>query len=140
VELGMKFTAAVNGQVTGVRFYKGSNNTGTHTGRLWTSTGSVLASGTFSGESASGWQTMTFGTPVSVTAGTTYVVSYHAPAGNYSYTSAYFANARNIYPLTGLAGAGNGGNGVYRYGPAGTFPTYSWNNTNYWVDVVFTAS
>ncbi len=140
VELGLKFTASVNGQVTGVRFYKGSNNTGTHTGRLWTSAGVELASGTFAGESASGWQTLTFNTPVSVTAGTMYVVSYHAPAGNYSYSGGYFANARSIYPLTGLAGQGNGGNGVYRYGAAGTFPAYSWNNTNYWVDVVFTAS
>ena len=32
----------------------------------------------------------------------------------------------------------NGGDGVYVYGSGGTFPTGSYNATNYWVDVVFT--
>src|SRR4051794_39968894 len=35
VELGMKFRADQAGFVTGVRFYKGTGNTGTHTGSLW---------------------------------------------------------------------------------------------------------
>src|SRR5690349_7365897 len=39
VELGMKFRADQAGSVTGVRFYKGAANTGTHTGSLWTTTG-----------------------------------------------------------------------------------------------------
>jgi hypothetical protein len=29
---------------------------------------------------------------------------------------------------------------VYAYGPNGTFPSSSYQNANYWVDVVFTAS
>ena len=36
VELGVKFRADVNGYITGIRFYKGSTNTGTHVGSLWT--------------------------------------------------------------------------------------------------------
>ena len=36
VELGVKFTAEVDGQIAGVRFYKGPRNVGTHTGSLWT--------------------------------------------------------------------------------------------------------
>ena len=58
----------------GVRFYKYSDNTGTHIGSLWCSAGTLLATGTFSDESASGWQELDFSSPVPITAGTTYVV------------------------------------------------------------------
>ena len=50
VELGVKFRADVAGSITGVRFYKGTGNTGTHVGHLWTSTGTLLATATFTGE------------------------------------------------------------------------------------------
>src|SRR4051812_28363419 len=43
VEVGMKFRADQAGFVTGVRFYKGTSNTGTHTGSLWSSAGTPLA-------------------------------------------------------------------------------------------------
>ena len=39
VELGVKFVPAADGYISGIRFYKGTGNTGTHTGTLWTSTG-----------------------------------------------------------------------------------------------------
>jgi hypothetical protein len=67
----VKFRADSNGFVTGLRFYKGPQNTGSHVGHLWTSTGTLLASVTFTGESASGWQQVTLPTPVAVTANTT---------------------------------------------------------------------
>src|SRR5207248_2675429 len=58
VELGMKFTVDVDGFITGVKFYKGTNlNGGAHTASIWTSTGTRLATATFSAESATGWQT-----------------------------------------------------------------------------------
>ncbi len=135
VELGVRFTPDVNGTVTGVRFYKGTGNTGTHTGTLWSSAGTQLATGTFAGESATGWQTLTFTTPVSVTAGQTYTASYHAPVGRYAYTSAYFGSQLDRAPLHALA-AFDGGNGVYVYG-ARAFPSSTYNATNYWVDAVF---
>src|SRR5689334_333145 len=77
VELGMKFRASADGYITGVRFYKGATNTGAHVGNLWTSTGTRLATATFTNETASGWQEVNFATPVQITADTTYVVSYH---------------------------------------------------------------
>ncbi|MFP5388842.1 MAG: N,N-dimethylformamidase beta subunit family domain-containing protein, partial [Thermoleophilia bacterium] len=43
VELGVKFRSDVPGQITGIRFYKATANTGTHVGSLWTSTGTLLA-------------------------------------------------------------------------------------------------
>ncbi|WP_255769406.1 DUF4082 domain-containing protein [Pseudarthrobacter sulfonivorans] len=139
VELGMKFRADVAGTVTGVRFYKGSSNTGTHTGHLWSSTGSLLASVTFAGETASGWQQADFSTPVSIAANTTYTVSYQAPNGHYAANSGFFGNSADMAPLHGLASGIDGPNGVFRYGASG-FPTDSYNNTNYWVDVVFSTT
>src|SRR6185437_4035642 len=64
VELGMKFQSSTAGWVTGVSFYKGSSNTGTHVGHLWSSTGQLLATVTFTNETASGWQTASFSNPV----------------------------------------------------------------------------
>src|SRR6185503_20866146 len=63
VEVGVKFTSDVAGYVKGVRFYKGPGNTGAHIGSLWSVGGTLLTSGTFSGESASGWQQLNFATP-----------------------------------------------------------------------------
>jgi hypothetical protein len=60
VELGVKFTASQAGTITGVRFYKSAKNTGTHVGSLWSSNGTLLAQATFTNESASGWQTVSF--------------------------------------------------------------------------------
>ena len=132
VELGVKFVPQVDGHITGVRFYKSASNTGTHVGNLWSSGGSRLATVTFSGETASGWQTASFATPVRVTGGTSYVMSYLAPNGHYSVTSGFFSSSWANGPLSAPAGA----NGVYRYG-ASAFPTGSYGSTNYWVDPVF---
>jgi hypothetical protein len=134
VNLGMKFVTSQSGSITGVRYYKGAGDTGTHTGSLWTSTGTLLASATFTNETSSGWQTVTFSSPVTVTAGTTYVASYHSN-GHYTSTGGYFSTAHTTGPLTAPAS----GNGLYAYGNGNLFPTASYGSTNYWVDVVFSA-
>jgi hypothetical protein len=138
VELGVKFKSDVNGSITGIRFYKGTGNTGTHVGSLWSATGTKLASVTFTGESASGWQQATFATSVAITAGTVYVASYFAPVGHYSGDGAYFASGVDNAPLHALKDGTSGGNGVYAYAGASTFPSNTYNSANYWVDVVFT--
>ncbi|MDR7309239.1 hypothetical protein J2S40_000297 [Nocardioides luteus] len=133
VELGTAFTSSVAGTVTAIRFYKGTGNTGTHTGSLWSSSGQRLATVTFTGETSSGWQTATLPTPVAITPGTTYVVSYYAPKGHYAATPSGLGQARSVGPLTAPGGA----NGRYRYGTGGGFPDRAWNSTNYFVDVRF---
>jgi len=139
VDLGVKFQATVNGRITGVRFYKGSGNTGTHTGRLWTSTGTLLGTATFAGETATGWQQANFPAPgIVISANTTYVVSYRAPQGHYAFDPQYFSSAYTNVPLRALADSEQGGNGVYRYGSTSGFPTQTFQAGNYWVDVVFT--
>src|SRR6185312_7873108 len=84
-----------------------------------------------------GWQQVNFSTPVAITAGTTYIASYLAPAGHYAYNLSYFASSGvNNGVLHALSNTAAGGNGVYRYGSGG-FPSQTFNATNYWVDVVF---
>jgi methionine-rich copper-binding protein CopC len=140
-EVGTKFRSDVAGQVTAIRFYKQSGNTGTHVGHLWTGTGQLLASVTFTGESATGWQQANLSAPVSLTAGVTYVVSYFAPNGRYSADTEYFATTgRDATPLHALRDGADGPNGVYGYFSAGGFPTQAWRSANYWVDVVFSTS
>jgi hypothetical protein len=139
VELGVKFTADTSGLVTGARFYKAAANTGTHTATLWNAAGTALATATFTGESASGWQTVSFPSPVAISAGTTYVISYHTTAGHYSYNGQAFATQYDNAPLHAPSNAASGGNGVFAYGPT-SFPNQSFNAGNYWVDVNFTAS
>jgi hypothetical protein len=138
LELGMKFQSAQSGYVTGVRFYKGTGNTGTHTGTLWSATGTKLASGTFTNETATGWQSMTFARSVPIQADTTYVVSYHAPVGHYAGDSGYFTNGPAVLqPMTGMQSTTDSPNGVFSVGATTTFPTDTFGNTNYWVDATF---
>jgi hypothetical protein len=131
-EVGVKFTPSTSGSVVGVRFYKGDGNTGPHTGSLWTGTGTLLARVTFPNETSTGWQTAHFDTPVSVAAGSTYVVSYYAPFGHYAADAGAFSSPFVNEPLT----APSGGNGVYRYG-SDAFPSSSYQSSNYWVDPLF---
>jgi Domain of unknown function (DUF4082)/Bacterial Ig-like domain/Bacterial Ig domain len=141
IEVGVKFRTDLAGFITGVRFYKGATNTGTHTGNLWSSTGQLLASATFSAETASGWQQVNFPTPVAVTANTVYVASYFAPNGNYAGDNNFFTAAGiDNGPVHLLRSGVSGGNGVYQYGSASSFPSQSYLDTNYWVDVVFTTT
>jgi hypothetical protein len=140
VELGVKFTASSSGTITGIRFYKGPQNTGTHVGSLWTTTGTLLATGTFTGETASGWQDMTFSSPVTINANTTYIASYHTNTGFYSANSNYFASTYSNAPLTAPSSSSSGGNGVFIYSATSAFPTRNFNATNYWVDVDFLPS
>ena len=134
VELGVKFGSDVAGTVTGIRFYKGTANTGTHVGNLWSGDGVLLASATFTNETASGWQEVNFATPVPITANTVYVASYHAPNGGFALDRGYFATSGfqvTADPLYALSDGESGGNGVFRYG-AGEFPASTYAASNYW--------
>ncbi|WP_409334744.1 DUF4082 domain-containing protein [Bradyrhizobium neotropicale] len=136
VELGVRFQASVAGTVTGVRFYKSSQDTGTHTGELWSSTGVKLATVTFTNETASGWQSATFSSPITLTPGQIYTVSYHTNTGHYSNTNNFFTSDVVNGPLTAPAS----GNGVFAYGSTSLFPTSTFQATNFWVDVMFNPS
>ena len=137
IELGMRFRPMVNGTVMGARFWSGSGNTGTHTGHLWSAAGASLATATFPADTAAGWREVMFPSPVAVTAGTTYVVSYHSSDGWYSESDPFFISAFASGPLRALADTEDGSNGLFVYSATPKFPNLTFESSNYWVDVVF---
>ena len=138
IELGVSFKSDVNGYISGVRFYKSTNNAGTHVGNLWSSTGTLLATATFTNETASGWQQVNFSNPVAITANTVYVASYHCTGGHYSVNGGAFATSGvDSSPLHALANTSGTPDGPFAYGSTSQFPKNTYNSANYWVDVAF---
>src|SRR5690348_8051014 len=135
LELGVAVKSDTAGSITAIRFYKSSANTGTHVGHLWSLSGALLGSATFTGESASGWQQANFSAPITIAANTVYVASYQSSVGHWSVDWSYFASSGvNNPPLHAVQDATGTPDGVW--GTAGTFPANT-NASNYWVDVVF---
>jgi Domain of unknown function (DUF4082) len=134
VEIGERFVSSLPGQITALSFYKFSGNTGVHVGNLWSSSGDLLASITYTNETASGWQTQNLSSPVSILADTVYTVSYHTNVGYEALDQNYFSKA---YSLPPFSVAINGG--AYSYGSSSSYPVVS-DATNYYADVVFAPS
>jgi hypothetical protein len=131
-ELGTKFVLDSPATLASIRFWKDAKETGSHTARLWSSTGTLLATLPVTGETpGGGWQQANFATPVALSANTVYIVSVNA--------NAFFSTTRSglATPLTsGIArSAADIKNGVYG-ASAGLFPASSFSSTNYFVDVV----
>ena len=133
-ELGTLLQANMAGQITAVRFWKDSQESGTHTGHIWSSTGTLLASVAFVNETASGWQLQTLTSPVTIRANTTYVVSVNT--GNTYYVATNYGLSSQV--VNGNLSSVVGNNGVY--GSPATFPTNSWETSNYFRDVVFSVA
>ena len=138
IEVGVKFESAVAGYITGIRFYKGSDNTGTHVGHLWDAQGDLLATATFTDESDSGWQQVNFSSPVAIQPKHfLHTPSYYSPNGTFAIDGGFFATSETVNgELRALSSPESGGNGVFVEGTSG-FPTVTVNSANYWVDVVF---
>src|SRR5947209_2725343 len=138
VELGTRVSAGVTGRIVGLRFYKVATDHGRHVGHLWSPTGRLLASVTFTHETRSGWQTAHFARPVSIHPHLLYTASYHSSTGTAPMSRFYFA--RSAHHSTGtLLTAPAGRNGVYTPTHSG-YPTHSRNSTNYWIDALFVPS
>jgi hypothetical protein len=132
VELGVQFKVAEPGAMLGLRYYKSAANSGVHTGTVWSSNGVKLATATFDGESSTGWQDVYFTTPITAKVGTVYVASYHTNTGYYAAQTKVFGSGRTIgnRMVTGLMG-------TYHYGRTSSFPTDIWQNSAYYIDVLF---
>jgi hypothetical protein len=137
ISVGTRFRSSVNGFVTGLRFYKGPGNEGTHLGQLWSSSGTLIAEATYTNETASGWQQVNLQTPVAITAGVDYIVTYHSSLGYYSSTANFFTGDLVNGPLTAPADANGQGNGLFQYSATPVFPTQTSQQRNYFVDLVF---
>lgn len=130
IELGLQFQVATSGYATGVRFFKAPANTGTHTGYIKNNSQTVLGSIVFTDESATGWQTAYLASPIALTAGVDYYVSYMAPNGDYSYTTPYFdtyVNPPGMTVVQSVFSANSNANNA----DLGNF-----SSVNYWVDVL----
>ncbi len=130
-ELGMKFQTSDSGTVTGIKYYKASGESGSHTGRIWSVSGTVLASVAFNNESSSGWQEASLSTPLSIRAKTTYVVTVNS-------NTAYGASIQGLGQMItngSLSSIADSANGVY--GSIGVYPTSTYKNSNYFRDIEF---
>jgi len=123
-----QFSSSQAGTIQAIRFYKAAGETGTHVGRIWDdATGAQLAAVTFTGETASGWQTQSLTTPLSIIANKLYRVSYNfnnnlakTPSGLQTPISNGVLTAKSSFYTT----------------PIGTFPTTG-SISNFFADVVF---
>jgi hypothetical protein len=129
-ELGVKIKVSSASDLTAIKFYKSPSETGSHVGRIWSSSGALIASVPFASETASGWQSQTLSTPLTLTPGATYTVSV---GFNAYFVSTLDGLATGIVngPLSSIVGS----NGVFA-NVAGVFPTGSYRNSNYFIDAV----
>jgi hypothetical protein len=126
VTLGMRFTASVDGSVGGVRFYRSSAPPASAIGLLYDDSGTELARATF-GTLTTGWNAVTFTTPVAVTAGAVYRVAY--------WTSSSYVLSTGLFPLTNDKLTASGG--CYMYGATPAAPTNT-STGAYFADPTFT--
>ena len=158
VELGMRFSVDRSGSVTELKYWRGSGDatdTDVREGHLWRADGTLIATAVFTSVlGQAGWQVATLSSPVTLTAGQQYVVSYRTD-DNYVSTSDFFVEANDVafdgldnnsfWGLGGIVRAvqdGSGGtNGVFYYGSgAAVMPSQSFSGANYWVDITFAPS
>jgi hypothetical protein len=137
VEVGVKIRSNVNGTITAIRFYRGTGNSSGYKARLWSSSGTLLGEAFVTDGRIPGWQEALLPSPVAVTAGTTYVASYFTSNGQFARDPGGLTSAITSGNLTAPSSASAGGNGVFAYGGGG-FPSSTYKETNYWVDVRFT--
>ena len=130
-EMGVKVQVLSALQLTAIRFYKDPGETGTHTGRVWNSSGQLLASTVFSGESASGWQQQSMGSPVSLQPGQVYTVS----VGLNAFFDVTQLGLQAQITSGALQSVADGKNGVFG-SASGVFPTSNYKSSNYFIDLV----
>lgn len=115
-EFGIWFYVTSSGaQVTAAKYYRFVGGPTGNVADLWDVNGNLLASVTFAGETASGWQTQNFATPVSLLPNTYYCISYHGSAAScQNFITADVVNGPLVIPSSPNAvAAGVSGNGVY---------------------------
>jgi hypothetical protein len=137
VTLGVKFWSSQSGTISAIRFYRGTLSAQGYVARLYAANGTQLGSVYMAQESGPvpGWQEAYFAAPIPISANQTYVAAYYAPSGQYAdvYYGLTYGKANG--PLIAPASATVGGNGVYFSGKG--FPQSVWEDSNYFVDVLF---
>src|SRR5271168_2360053 len=137
ITLGVKFWSSEPGSISGIRFNRPVASPSGYVAQLYSAGGTLLGSVTMARESSPvpGWQVATFAAPISISPNTTYVAAYYLPSSTYQRDYDELDPGRTTGPLTAPAGSAVGGNGVFNFGNA--FPSSTWGNTNFFVDVAF---
>jgi len=134
-ELGTKFWTDTNGKITQARIYTNAIEGGVHSVSIWRVRDSALLAGPYTWNIASGtsgWRAFTLPTPLVITANTDYIVTV-------SNSNDHYYAAQDLGFDTPIV---NGhlhtytGSGVYT-DILGTMPTLTWQNSNYFRDIVF---
>ena len=145
VNVGVLFKTNGSPFLHGVKFYKGVDNTGTHVAHLRVyGSNTDLASATFSGESSSGWQTVSFSSDVQVTGGTsnTYLVWVSMPNGHYAVDSGgtggtnHFSNHGYGDQYHDVVYVPQGNSGIYSYSSSDATAPSTTTTANYWVSPI----
>ncbi len=143
VTLGVKFRSTQPGTISGIRFYRAARSSTGYVARLYSSSGTRLASVTVTSEPCATlpcWEQLNFAAPISISPNTTYIAAYFVSGGHYAGDNNALTTAVTNGPLTALASSPSGGNGVYHYGSSFGFPNQTYQASNYWVDIAFTPS
>lgn len=136
-ELGTIFRSSTAGQITAVKAYGVTGETGSHTVRIWSNSNNTVVAGpyTWNYTGNNSWLTYTLPTALSITANTDYTVTVSTGADS----SKYYAAINGDFSSAGSNGASlswPANAGVFT-SSLGTRPTSSWNGSNYLRDVVF---
>jgi hypothetical protein len=134
-ELGTKFWADVDGQITQVTLYTNATEGGTHSVRIWRASDSALLAGPYLWNITSGsegWKSFALPTPLVIIANTDYVVAISNSGDQYYAAQLHGFDA----PIVNESLHTYVGSGVFTT-TMGTMPTDVWQNANYFRDIVF---
>ena len=127
-EFGTQFNVSTDGHMLAFRFFKPPGETGVHVGKLWDSGGNLVHAQTAFNESDSGWQTIAIDRKIELNRGENYIVSVNMntnyPAQPFHFNSAIVSGA-----ITASAE-------IYNDTPH-SYPSNSFNNNGYFIDLVF---
>jgi hypothetical protein len=143
VTVGTRFRVTRKGVITGVKYYKATAVAAKFTVGLYNATGQLMGSKTAAANDTknNAWTTINFTTPIAVVPGVDYVVAAWNTQGLYGFNSGAFngksyTNGSVVYPANGDGGS----NGLYKYGTALAFPQDTYQDTYYFIDVLFSST
>jgi Domain of unknown function (DUF4082)/Domain of unknown function (DUF1929)/Galactose oxidase, central domain len=128
-EQGIEFSSLVDGQITHIRFWKALEEpAGGHVGRIWDmASHTQLAAVNFTLETDEGWQTAQLQTPLQITAGVRYMVTYNVQR---------YVKKRQLALSRPVTSGPLIGYGSWFGTPGGTFPTTG-SVSNLFADIIF---
>jgi len=132
IELGCRIRIDQGGgYLTGLRVYQASGALGQLTGRLWTTSGALVATtATITVTDSFGWRELPFAAPIA--ADGTYIVSYTSPTGAYAFTPEFFDSRFQGGMVVGPLQAEGCSSGA-----PGTFPGTAIGDSNIFVDAIW---